>query len=414
MSDLAINGGEPTIKSAAPHFVWPKITKETQAAVVSQLEDEISIPDASGVFSVFEREFSEFHNRKLSVLFNSGTSALYAAFVSLQLKKGDNVIVPDYTFFATTSPLIYFPVDIRFSDCGHDGNMTLNNIVQLVDESTRAIIITHMWGMPCDLRAISNFCRDKGITLIEDCSHAHGARIRDELCGSIGDIAVWSLQGQKIVTGGEGGILVTDSTAYHNLAVLAGHYGPLTKNTIPPEGALAPFRTTGFGMKLRAHPLAIAIALQQFRLLDEFLEIKRRFAAQLYQLLAGYSFIQLPDISEREPSWYSFTFRVNDPAGRFSVDQLYEALVAEGCIEFDRPGSTRDISSYPIFQEQHPEYGFAAWSTNAKEDRNGAQAYFNEAIKLPVWASENDRPIFEAYLSAIMKVCDEFESRVKK
>lgn len=411
METLALHGGRRAVDVVGPHFVWPRIDDELRQVVISQLESNLSIAGSSGVFGEFEAVFSKYHDRRYGILYNSGTSALFSAFVSLELKPGDNVIVPDYTFFATATPLAYFPVDIRFADCGQSGNISLESIIELADPSTRAVVITHMWGIPCDVDLISEFCKARGIALIEDCSHAHGARLDGTLCGSFGDIAIWSLQGQKIVSGGEGGILLTDSLQYYELAVLAGHFGPRTKELISESSRFRGFRNTGFGLKLRAHPIAIAIAKQQFSHLESFLAVKRRNAEKFYSLLSNYNFISLPDISRRNPSWYSFTFRVSDKASRFSAADFYKALQAEGCIEIDQPSSTRNISTYEIFFEGRRSNGMVACSSNVHQSRPQAAAYYREALKLPMWAFDGDSGIVDLYLSALEKLCDHVARR---
>lgn len=411
MAKLALYGGHPTVTSPAPHFTWPKITPDVVQSVVDQLHVEISIADASGVFRKFETAFADYHSRKYSVLYNSGTSGLYCAFYAANLGPSDSVVVPDYTFFATASPLVHFPVDIRFADCDANGNVTANTIEKLIDSSTRLVVITHMWGIPCEIDAIAKLCKKKKVLLIEDCSHAHGARYKGRVCGSFGDMAVWSIQGQKIISGGEGGVLVTDSRPLYERAVLAGHYGKRTKELISEGHVLKDFRTTGFGLKLRAHPVAVAIAVTQLGNLDEILRFKRAYAAELYEALSPYPFITLPDLSDCDPSWYNFPFLFEPSIANESIEWFYDALIAEGCCEVDRPGSTRNISKYALFSD-HAVRGVSvkAYSSNASETRHGAESYYEKVLKLPVWASACDRQLFCEYKSALIKVCESIGS----
>jgi dTDP-4-amino-4,6-dideoxygalactose transaminase len=137
-------------------------------------------------------------------------------------------------------------------------------IEKKITDKTKAIVVTHMWGIPCDMDAITVIAKKHNLRLLEDCSHAHGAKFNEQKVGTFGDAAVWSLQGQKTVTGGEGGILLTDDGEIHTRALLLGQYNKRCKQEIPRDHPLYQYALTGFGLKLRAHPLAIAMADQQF------------------------------------------------------------------------------------------------------------------------------------------------------
>lgn len=404
-SRLAIHGGEPTVKSPGPHFNWPQLDERAERSLLDQARTSLSIPGNSGVFARFEQDFAKYHGRRHGVLFSSGTAALYAAFVALDLQAGDNVVVPDYTFFATASPLMQFPVDIRFADCDRDGNVHAAAIKNLVDDRTKAVVVTHLWGIPCEIEPIVALCVERGLTLIEDCSHAHGARLNGQLCGSFGQIAVWSLQGQKLISGGEGGILLTDSDEVRDLGLLAGHYNKRCVEQIDDQSAWKGFRTTGFGLKLRAHPLAICLALEQFQQLDQFIAGRTRSVQKFLSLLADFEFVRAPMLQGRQPAWYNLTFTLDEQAAGVSVEKFYSALKSEGCIEADRPGSTRNISTYDLFRKPLRRFGMNAYSSNAAEFRTGAANYAATVLKLPVWTFAAEDDISNAYYEALAKVC---------
>ena len=413
LSMLAIEGGEPIISYDQPHFIWPRIDKEVETAVVEQMHNSLSIPDQSGVFKEFENKFSDDHGKEFGLLFNSGTSALASAYFSLGLTSKDNIIVPDYTFFATASPASFYAAEIRFADCDGNGNVTADTIKQLVDENTKAIVVTHLWGVPCQMDEIVKLCTTKKITLIEDCSHAHGATFKGEICGSFGDISLWSLQGQKTVSGGEGGILLTDQRSVLDKALLFGHYGKRCKSQISDNSVYSKYRVTGFGLKLRAHPLAIKIALIQYSRLDSILNIRRRRAKKLHKLLSKYDFIRVPNLDNVNPSWYSFSFRYLEDVAGIEIDYFYNALLKEGCSEMDRPGSTRNISEYELFQNPPRELGLISTSSKIDDKNPKSKEYFATVIKLPVWGYEDEEDISNMYYNSLEKVCDAIQEQTK-
>ncbi len=408
-NDLALRGGPKAVNIPPPHFTWPRINADTEKAVIDQLHESLSIPNNSGVFAEFEAEFARYHGRKYGLLFSSGTAALLAAFFSLRLTHGDNVIVPDYTFFATASPLVFFPVDIRFADCDESGNVTADTIADALDDRTRAVVVTHLWGNPCEMRGIVELCKRENVRLIEDCSHSHGATYFGELCGSFGTISAWSLQGQKLVTGGEGGILLTDDREVYELGLLLGHYGKRCISEIGDDSEFAMHRATGFGLKLRAHPLAIRIAQLEFRRLDRYLEGRRRSVTKFLDVISEYRFLGSPGIANREPSWYNLAFTYNEELAGVPIGRFMAAMNAEGANEIDRPSSTRNISSYQLFRNPIAKLGCTFTSSNIDKERVGAQRYSSRVVKLPVWSFADEQMVSLAYCHALDKVCCHIE-----
>ncbi len=115
----------------------------------------------------------------------------------LGLGLDDEVICPTYTFFATVSPLMSTGSHPVFCDCRMDGNIDPDEIIRNITPKTKAVIVTHMWGIPCEMDVIQEICLQNNLALLEDCSHAHGASYGGKKVGTFGTAAAWSLQGQK-------------------------------------------------------------------------------------------------------------------------------------------------------------------------------------------------------------------------
>ncbi len=219
-SKLAILGGPKTITRPAPHFPWPVITASVEMAVKKQLHESVSIYDRSGIIAQFENVFAKYHRKKFSLLISSGTAAIHSMFVGAGFKPGDEIICPAYTFYATATPLFHLGAIPVLCDSDETGNIDPNKIERLITSRTKGIIVTHMWGIPCKIDEILSLCRKHNLLLFEDASHTHGAKYKNKLAGTWGDAAAWSLQGQKIITGGEGGILLTDNQEIYYKALL--------------------------------------------------------------------------------------------------------------------------------------------------------------------------------------------------
>lgn len=149
---------------------WPRVTPQVELVVERQLHTALSIYDNSGVFGSFELAFKNFHGQgdAFALLHNSGTNALHALYYSAGITKGDEVVVPVYTFHATVSPLMQLGAVPVFVDADPEtGNIRPDGIRAAITSKTKAVIVTHMWGVPCDMDAISQICSEAGVLLLE-------------------------------------------------------------------------------------------------------------------------------------------------------------------------------------------------------------------------------------------------------
>lgn len=156
-------------------------------------------------------------------------------FEALELKPGDEILCPVYTFFATATPMLQYGAVPVFCDALPDGNFDPAEILRKTTPRTKAVIVTHMWGLPCDMPKIMKNAAavNGGIKVLEDCSHAHGAAINGKLVGSWGHMSAWSLQAKKNITGGQAGVFATNSTDYYARAITHGHFNKRAKQEVP-------------------------------------------------------------------------------------------------------------------------------------------------------------------------------------
>ena len=151
----------------------------------------------------FETDFAKYIGRKFGLSFCNGTSSLEAALFALDVKPGDEVIVPSCTFHASLDPVVNCGAKPVFVDILPDnGTMDPVRIIDGITEKTCGIIVTHIWGFPADMRRICAIAKERKLWVVEDCSHAHGAEVAGKKCGSFGDISFFSLQGNTIIGSG--------------------------------------------------------------------------------------------------------------------------------------------------------------------------------------------------------------------
>src|ERR1035438_7796780 len=260
MSKLAVLGGKPACEHRVT-YKWPKVTIESERLVLSQLRSgELSIYDRSGVIRDFETMFGEIHGAQYVLVTSSGTAALHSAYYAIGLGPGDEVLCSTYTFFATVMPLFQLGALPVLVDCLEDGTFDCNAAEALITDRTRAIVVTHMWGLPCDMADVVSFCERHSLALVEDCSHAHGATWNRQKVGTFGDAGAWSMQTKKIIAAGEGGATLAGSRIVYDRAQLLGHFNKRAIQEMDTAHEPYKYAATGLGLKYRAHPLGIAFA----------------------------------------------------------------------------------------------------------------------------------------------------------
>jgi dTDP-4-amino-4,6-dideoxygalactose transaminase len=243
----------------------------------------------------FEQRYASLLHRQYGLTFCNGTSAIEAALFALNIGPGDQVIVPSCTFHASIDPIVNAGAEPVFADVDA-ATFTLDPdaVARQITDRTRAVIVVHVWGFPADMDRLQRVVRSRGIALIEDVSHAHGASWAGRPCGSWGDLGVFSLQGSKAVAAGEGGIVVTDRRDHYLRMSAWGHFnrhGPLLA-----EVGLADFSATGIGYKRRMAPLGALLADVDPDYLTAFNGLKQRNADRLGATLGGLDGLEVPHL----------------------------------------------------------------------------------------------------------------------
>lgn len=175
---------------------------------------------------LFEHRLAKYVGSKHAIAVNSGTAALHTALLALGIGEGDEVIVPAWTFISTVSAVVMCGATPIFADISEDSfNINPDSILDKLTHNTKAVIIVHLNGIPVDLSEINWILYDDGIATIEDACQALGAEIYDDKAGTIWDIGVYSFYPSKIITTGEGGMIVTNDDALADKCKLIREHG---------------------------------------------------------------------------------------------------------------------------------------------------------------------------------------------
>ena len=273
---------EPQERSLDPHGVSlpiyrPDLSGNERAYLLRCLE---TMNISTGEFVTgFEEAFAAITGARRAVSVSSGTAALHLSLHALGICAGDEVIVPTFTFVATVNAVIQTGAKPIFADCDPDSWVIgPDNIEPCITGQTRAIVVAHLYGAVCDVAAIQRMADRHGLLLIEDCAQAIGSTSQDRHVGRRGRVGTFSFYGNKTITAGEGGMIVTDDD---DLAVRLRSL----RNHAPSEDRRYWHTEPGFNYKMTN--LSAAIGLAQIERLDATVARKRQIAKAYRNGLGG-------------------------------------------------------------------------------------------------------------------------------
>lgn len=232
----------------------------------------------------FEKEYSEYVGMPYCISLANGTLALELALRALEIGVGDDVIVPSRTFIASASCVVACGAQPIVADIDRDSqNITVDAIAQVITPKTKAIIVVHLAGWPCDMDHILEYAKQHNLKVIEDCAQAHGARYKGKPIGSFGDAAAFSFCQDKIITtGGEGGILLLRDLNLWKKAWAYKDHGKNLDTILQPVTSLGfKWAHDSFGSNWRLTEMQAAIGRIQLRKLDGWIKLRRRNASIL-------------------------------------------------------------------------------------------------------------------------------------
>jgi len=381
---------------------WPSFGQAEESAVLRILRD--GNVSTHPVIQELENDFRQFSGRAHALAHCNGTAGLLAAFHSLGLQPGDEVLVPSATFWASVLPMIWCGLVPVFCESESETlGIDPADAARRVTPRTKAIVIVHLWGLPCKVAEIQRLADAHGLKIIEDASHAHGAFVEGIPCGRFGDVSVFSLQGDKLVPAGEGGVLLTDNEEIFKRAVCLGDITRIIRLPLPDMR----FAATSFGIKTRIAPMSAALGRAMLARLPETNAIRERNHRALCTVLESLGFDCFLPTTGVKRVWFEFIVRQRNP--EVDVARLVETLRQMGC----RVGVPR----YPLLHQQ-PFFTEGHWKTvgrypegMALPDLASVQLPRTEAanaslIRLPNFSHPGSGPLIEQYAEAFRRAME--------
>ena len=320
-------------KSFAP---WPLFPQDEIDAVVKVLRSGKVNYWTGDEGRQFEKEFADYSGCNHAIALANGTVALELALYVLGIGPGDEVITTSRTFIASASCAVMRGAQPVISDVDPDSqNVTVKTVKAVLTPKTKAIIVVHLAGWPCDMEPIMAFARENGLKVIEDCAQAHGATYKGKPVGSLGDMAAFSFCQDKIMTtGGEGGMLTLNDRNWWKKAWAFKDHGK-SYDAVYNRQHSAGFRWLheSFGTNWRLTEMQSAIGRVQLRKLPEWAKIRRRNAAVLSESFSYVPALRVtipPDHIEHAYYKYYVFVRPERLKTGWNRDRIMNAIIAEG------------------------------------------------------------------------------------
>ena len=350
---LALLGGPKAIEHEEPElFRWPIVTEEDEKAILEVLHS--ASMSQKGTTMEFEARWGEFLGTKYNLGYCNGTAALMGAMYGAGVRRGDEIITPSLTYWASAHQAMALGATPVFADVDRETFcIDPNDIEHRITKRTRAIVVVHMCGYPCDMDPIMEIARRHDVKVIEDASHCHGALYKGRRAGTLGDVAGMSMMTRKAFAIGEAGMLSTNDRKIIEHAVAFGHYQRMSDLVTDPD--LTRFVGVPLGgYKFRMNQWCSALGLVQLKYypkrMQEIQNAMNRFWDQLEDVPGVRAHRPPKDSGSTMGGWYHpLGHYVPEDLGDLSSEKFIEALRAEGV-----PGSasgSMPLHLHPVFNE---------------------------------------------------------------
>lgn len=414
MNVLSLMGGIPTIASpiAIDRNKFDELDKLSLHNYL-QHENTLSYYGDEGLQRRYEKELANYFEKEYCVLVNSGTNALLAAYFAIGLAPGDEVIVPTHAFFAISSPLLFLGINVIICDCEVDtGLLDIEDLKKKITLNTKAVVVNHLCGDCADMNTIARILEGTEIVLIEDVSLAFGATYFSTKLGSFGHIACFSLGSTKMLSGGQGGAIVTNNREYYERIILLGCFGKRAKqNVLNPF--YRQFANTSYGLNIRMHSLAIAVSYGRFLRLDQLIEQRQKCYHMLSDTFSCYPFVTAPreQVNRFRGSWHGYYLLYDESHTGIPIDLVTSALRSEG-LQVSTGCHYMLLNQTRIHQTVKDGYRGQGRNPNPKtiysqDDCPKAALFNNKTISFPLFLNEYD--LVNQYCVGCKKVFDNLD-----
>jgi dTDP-4-amino-4,6-dideoxygalactose transaminase len=331
----------------------------------------------------FEQQFAEYVGSRHAIAVSSCTAALHIALAAQGIGPGDHVITSPLTFCSTANVVLHLGGTPVFADICDDYNIAPQEIERRISPCTKAIIPVHHSGQPCRMDEILACARKHGLFVLEDAAHAAGARYRDRIIGTIGDVTAFSFYAIKNMTTAEGGMITTDNDELAEKMRLLSLHG-ISKNAwkrYTSEGSWY-YEVIYPGFKCNMTDIQAALGICQLARLEDFLSIRSKYAAMYNRAFAEIPEIQTPVVhADVRHAWHLYVIQLDLKRLAINRDQFIEALRAEDI------GTSVHFIPVHLHAYYRDRFGFR------RGDYPNAERIYDRIVSLPLYPKMTERDV---------------------
>ena len=373
MEKPAIEGGNSIRNDFLP-ISKPTIEKEEIDAVVEVLKSGWLTTGPK--VKEFEENISKYTNAKHSIAFTSCTGALHSALSSYNIKENDEVIVPTFTFVASSHVVTWLNAKPVLVD-SEEGtfNIDVKKIEEKITKNTKAIMPMHYGGHPCDMDEINEIARKHNLKVIEDAAHAIGSEYKNKKIGNIGDVTCFSFYAIKNMTTAEGGMATTNDSLIADKIRKRSYFG-VDKDAFDryKDKGNWYYEIVSQGYKYNMDSLQGALGVEQLKKLDKFNEKRKHIAEHYIKRFKKLDYIKTQEIkSYVKHSWHLFPILIDFDKSKIDRNKFIEALKAE---KIGASVHFIPLHLHPFYQK---EYGYK------KGDFPVAEKIYSKLITIPLF-----------------------------
>jgi dTDP-4-amino-4,6-dideoxygalactose transaminase len=325
----------------------------------------------------FEREFAGFCGADHAIAVANGTAALHLALLAVGCGPGDEVVVPSLNFVAAANTIKHTGAEPVFCDIVGPEELNLDpaDVEAAVSKRTKAVIVLHYAGFPCDMAAVDEVAERHGLAVVEDAAHAPGASLGGRMCGTLGNVGCFSFFANKNLPVGEGGMLVTDDEELAAHLRLLRSHGMTTLTWDRHQGHASSYDVVLPGFNYRLDEVRAAVGIVQLRRLPEENAGRARIAARYREALDGQQGLTMPfggDVRERVPSHHLAVVLLPEGADRAAVRTA-----------LDERGIQTSVHYPPI-------HTFSAYRSESRRPLPRTDAVAERLLTLPLYGRMTD------------------------
>jgi dTDP-4-amino-4,6-dideoxygalactose transaminase len=312
----------------------------------------------------FESCFASMLGARFAVAVNSGSSALLVSMISLGIGPQDEVIVPDMTFVSTASSLLFLGAKPVFVDINLENYcIDTSKIEAYITSRTKAIVPVHYAGHSADMDEIIDIATKHGLYVLEDAAEAHLSKYKGRYVGTIGDMGIFSFTPSKLMTTGEGGMIITNNERLAQKARLVRNFSDKGQ-----------FSWEGLGFNFRMPDIMGAIGLVQIRQLKQAVKIRRELAKRYDTAFSNLDYIHIPQIRSLDDTNYQlYTLRIEIEKLKINRNQIIQILKEAG------------IQTRLYYPALHKQKVFSSYGPYKDSNYPNTIKFEKEALSLPIY-----------------------------